>query len=228
VEGVSQGWNIPPSGFTYKLDEHAPVRFSAGYAASGSSYHCSATLYGLSEGSHDLVISVQAEYADMGNPYRWIAISKPVSFTINAAAPRITVLSPNQGTYNATSFSLVFGVSEQVSWMGYSLNGAATRTINGNTTFTEITDGTHTLIVYATDTAGTQGASQPITFSVKTQETQVQETTSTEQSEDFQTVLVATVLVSVAAAVVAGFLAYLAKSKKEAKGNHTSQSFKKR
>ena len=61
LDGNFQGWSLPPGGFTYRLDGQAYAPFSVDYTVSGSSYYCSATLSGLPEGSHDLVITVRAE-----------------------------------------------------------------------------------------------------------------------------------------------------------------------
>jgi hypothetical protein len=229
VDGNFQGWSLFPDGFTCRLDGQASVRFSVSYTVSGSSYYCSTTLSGLPEGLHDSVITVRAEYvAAYGWASQlWFASSKPVSFTINAAAPHITVLSPRQGSYNTNSFPLNFSISESdISWVGYSLDGAATQTINGNTTLTGLSYGTHTIVVYATDTAGTTGASPSTSFNIETQQTepsQLQGETEPQPSTPFPTTSVAAASVSVAV-VGAGLLVYFAKSRKNPKHPIKTQS----
>ncbi|MEM2293950.1 MAG: hypothetical protein QXX41_11815 [Nitrososphaerota archaeon] len=83
---------------------------------------------------------------------------------------RIRIISPINGTSYAGSVSLIFSVNRPVVWMGYSLDGQANITITGNTTLTGLSDGTHSLIVYATDTDGNTGASETVYFNIKTQQ----------------------------------------------------------
>jgi len=48
--------------------------------------------------------------------------------------PEIAILSPINATYDVTNVSLIFTVNELTSWIGYSLDGAANKTITGNNT----------------------------------------------------------------------------------------------
>ncbi len=213
-------WHLSPSYFTYLLDGQ-PAHFSVSYSGSESSCYCSATMSSLPEGLHNLKITVVAEIGDYGMAtYRSGTKSVNVAFTVNAAAPRISVLSLNQQAYDTTSIPLVFSVSESdISWMGYSMDGSAAQTINGNTTLTGLSGGTHTIVVYATDAAGTTGASQPVSFTIETQQaetTQPQGETAPQPSAPFPTTLVATASASVVAVVVLGLLMYFKKFKKRA------------
>lgn len=67
---------------------------------------------------------------------------------------------------------LIFTVDEPTSWMAYSLDGQANVTITENTTLTGLSDGSHSLIVYAMDSAGNTGFSKTIYFSIKTQQSE--------------------------------------------------------
>ena len=209
-------WHLSPSYFTYLLDGQ-PAHFSVSYSGSESSRYCSTTMSNLPEGPHNLKITVVAEIGDYGMAtYRFGTKSVNVAFTVNAAAPRIAVLSFDQYAYDTSSLPLVFSVSESdISWMGYSLDGAATQTINGNTTLNGLSYGTHTIVVYATDMAGSQGTSQSTQFSV-VQETQPQQETqpTTLQSTPFSATLIATSVVIVAIAV-AGLLVYFVKVRRK-------------
>ena len=80
--------------------------------------------------------------------------------------PTISVDSPENKTYTVSNISLTFAVSEPASWIGYSLDGRANVTTTRNTTLTGLSDGSHSLIVYAKDTAGNTGTSKTIYFSV--------------------------------------------------------------
>ena len=84
---------------------------------------------------------------------------------IEASAPalNITLVSPQNRSYNSTLVSLTFTVNETTSWTGYSLDGEANVTIAGNTTLT-ISEGSHNIMVYANDTAGYMGASDIVHF----------------------------------------------------------------
>ena len=136
-------------------------------------YSGKATLLRLSEGEHRLKVSVNGNYYAYGSSggYRVpFGGGSEVVFTVNAAEPRVQVLSPKPAkTYNTTTLPLNFTVSEPVSWLGYSLDGAAPVTITGNTTLSNLSEGTHTIVVQAEDTAGSTGASEPVTFKVETQ-----------------------------------------------------------
>jgi parallel beta-helix repeat protein len=82
--------------------------------------------------------------------------------------PVIVVLSPENKTYAMDHVSLNFTTSEQVSWEGYSLDSSVNVTIAGNTTLSNLFDGSHVLTVYANDTVGNMGRSDTILFEVNT------------------------------------------------------------
>ena len=77
-----------------------------------------------------------------------------------ANPPIITIISPvNETTYNIDSVNLNYSVNEPTTWQGYSLDGSANITLHENTTLTGLTDGLHTLTVYANDTSGNMNSS---------------------------------------------------------------------
>ena len=91
-------------------------------------------------------------------------------FTPDTTPPIISILSPENKTYHANDVPLTFTGTESTSWIGYSLNGQPNVTITGNTTLPELSDGMHSLVVYAEDTAGNTGFSEVVYFSVNTQQ----------------------------------------------------------
>ena len=91
--------------------------------------------------------------------------SENISFTINAP-PKISLLSPENITYNDNRIPLIFTVDENVSWMAYSLNQETNVTINGNTTLTNLIDGKQNLQVYAQVPTGSTTSSGTINFVV--------------------------------------------------------------
>jgi parallel beta-helix repeat protein len=86
--------------------------------------------------------------------------------------PEICVSSPKNVTYTTDSVSLNFTVNEATTWMGYSLDGQDNITITENTlNLTGLSDGSHSLTVYATDTWGDTGTSETIYFKIDTTST---------------------------------------------------------
>ena len=81
--------------------------------------------------------------------------------------PKVSVLSPENQQFNESSIPLFFTVDKQASWVGYSLDGQETVTVTGNTTISELTNGSHNVTVYAEDTFGNKAASETITFTVE-------------------------------------------------------------
>jgi hypothetical protein len=115
-------------------------------------------LSGLSDGTHNLLVNATDA---AGNSVLDIAY-----FAVDTKTPTISNPSINLNTHNATEASLDFTINESVSWMGYSLDGKANVTINGNTTLTELSSGKHSLTIYSNDTAGNMGSSKTIYFTV--------------------------------------------------------------
>ena len=89
---------------------------------------------------------------------------------VDVNPPTISMFSPQNITYCNSSVALSFAVDDisPVSWMGCSLDDQANVTINGNTTLTWLSDGSHGMIVYANDTAGNMGSSVVVYFTVDT------------------------------------------------------------
>ena len=92
------------------------------------------------------------------------------SFLLNyeqeVAPPKISVWSPLKQTYSTSNISLSFSLNKSVNWISYSLDGQQNVTITGNTTLTNMTNGEHTIVIYANDTFGDIGYSQTIDFNV--------------------------------------------------------------
>lgn len=122
-------------------------------------------------------------------------------YAIETVSPKISVLSPIDKKYNASVVPLVFAVDKAVTWMGYSLDGKQNVTITGNTNIANMTNGLHTLVIYANDTFGDIGASQTVNFTVS-------------KPEPFPTAIIAAVSGAVGAvALSAGLLVYVKKPK---------------
>jgi hypothetical protein len=73
-------------------------------------------------------------------------------------APSITVSSPNDGTtYSSSEVDLNVTSNEPVETWQYSLDGGSNQTFTPNITLTGLTEGSHNLNVYATDSEGNTG-----------------------------------------------------------------------
>ena len=166
-------------------------------------YEGTVPLSGLTDGNHTLTIYDGGQY--LGNLQRYeISGFAIANFSIDTSTP---LLSPLQikNAYYSSNVPLNFTISEPASWIAYSLDNRANVTINGNTTLTGLTDGLHFLTVYANDTAGNMGASENITFSVK----------SPGPLEPFPTVVVAVLGAASAVLIAVGLWVYFKKFKRQ-------------
>lgn len=135
-------------------------------------------LTGIPEGNHSLVIYAveggrykesepgSAGFVTLYYPFKIIG-SSSVSFAIDTAAPEVTVFSPENTIYDTPDVPLNFTVSESVSNFSYVLDWQENVTIGGNTTLSGLSNGVHSVTVYAQDVAGNSGASETISFSVE-------------------------------------------------------------
>jgi hypothetical protein len=114
--------------------------------------------------------------------------------------PTVSIVSPENKTYATNNVPLDYAVSNPTSWIGYSLDGQVNMTVAGNTTLTGLSNGLHSVIVYANSTAGNIGTSETVYFSIKIQ-----------QSEPFPIIWIAA---AVAAILTAGVVIAIYKKKK--------------
>jgi len=165
---------ISPENKTYPVYE-VPLTFTVnevtswiGYSLDGQTnvtVNSNTTVSNLSEGAHTLTVYANDTAGNMG-------YSATVYFTVDTVSPDIEILSPENKTYTTSSVSLSFTVDEATSGIGYSLDGQANLTITGNMTLSELSDGVHSLIVYAKDMVGNTGASDMIYFTIETKESE--------------------------------------------------------
>ena len=130
----------------------------------------SVPLTNIPDGNHSIIVAatgIGSEYY-IFNWYLFHTSGRAtVNFTIDSTPPNVTLLSLENKTYEVSDMALNFTVNEQASHMAYSLDGNETVTIAGNTTLTGLSDGVHSIKVYATDEAGNIGASETLYFSVE-------------------------------------------------------------
>ena len=115
--------------------------------------------------------------------------------------PSISMISPENRTYNESNVTLAFSASEPTSKISYSFDGQGNLIISGNITLTGLPNGGHNITVYATDEAGNVGVSQIVYFEV-------------DVPEPFPTTLVVASVIIVAVFGI-GLLVYFKRHKKE-------------
>jgi N-acetylneuraminic acid mutarotase len=147
----------------------------------------------LSMINNDTPIAVNQQYTPVGYG------TPDSSYVLETSPPKISLLSPIKHTYNESSVPLVFTTDKSVNWAGYSLDGKQNVTLTGNSTVANMTNGLHSITVYANDTFG-NFASQTISFTIA-------------KPEPFPTATVAAISGASAVVVAAGLMVYFKKRK---------------
>jgi hypothetical protein len=132
-----------------------------------------ANIPNLSNGTHSLRI-----YGTDGSGNNYA--SQSIVFSINDKSPPVVTLdieaiindrkSMHFDFGNISYWRLVFHVDEPTFWMGYTMDGGAKETIEGNKSI-GLSYGRHTIIVYAEDFCGNVGTSTPYNFTLTREET---------------------------------------------------------
>ena len=78
----------------------------------------------------------------------------------------IKILSPQNITYNKNCVPLTFTINVPTLWIKYSLDNKANITITKNITLTGLSEGTHSIIVYAKDKSGNEANSTKVYFTI--------------------------------------------------------------
>ncbi len=83
--------------------------------------------------------------------------SNTVFFSVDTLPPIIEIVLPQNQSYDLIDIQLTFSVNENVSYLAYSLDGQEKQEIAGNVTLAALTNGSHSLTLYATDQLGNSG-----------------------------------------------------------------------
>jgi hypothetical protein len=189
-----------PSGYSPNVSSSSPPPFSF------------SIILNLTAGMHSVVVGAEAvSYYMLSVNLASVIVQGrfgPVNFAV--ALPKPFIVSPESIVYNESNVPLAFSLGTSVgardtSWVGYSLDGKGNVTLTGNTTLTGLTNGEHSITVYANDTLGNVYASQTINFTVASAEAK-------QEAKSFPTITVAAVS-AVSAAVIAGLIFYFKKRK---------------
>ena len=126
------------------------------------------TLHSLSEGQHKLRLYVTANLTPDVDPRygqpNYHSTHQTISFYVDTTPPKVSNLSVNDMDSGDTILS--FTVDEEASWVGYSLDNQANATVTDDVVLGDLPIGSHNVTVYAEDTAGNMGVSEPFFFSV--------------------------------------------------------------
>jgi hypothetical protein len=163
---------------SYELDwqkDAVPVYVGYEPVFTNKTVVCKTTLEEIPDGLHSVNVSAVAygmvwkvnSHYTLDYYSFYVNASSVVWFTVDKTSPNIVVKLPLSDAYDATGVPLHFIVDEPVSWIRYSLDGQKNVTIVGNTTLPRLSIGSHTLTVYAKDTAGNIASSGLISFAAK-------------------------------------------------------------
>jgi hypothetical protein len=101
-------------------------------------------------------------------PGLWVFVQLLPAPSPSPSPLNISFLSPENKTYaTANGISLNFTISKLAEWTSYCVDGQANITINKNMTLTTLSNGVHTLMIYANDTEKNIVASQTVYFSIE-------------------------------------------------------------
>ncbi|MCW4034598.1 MAG: hypothetical protein NWF03_04470, partial [Candidatus Bathyarchaeota archaeon] len=110
-----------------------------------------------------------------GNSSYWVRQLKYTTATLPQLPPPldISIISPENITYVTNEIPLAFKATKQPASIYYSLDREANVTITGNTTLTNLPNGTHNLTIYAEDSNQNNPASEIIYFTVKKEDSTI-------------------------------------------------------
>jgi hypothetical protein len=86
--------------------------------------------------------------------------------TILPAKLVITIISPKNISYDKNCVPLTFTINKPTSWIKYSLDNKANVTITRNITLTGLSEGAHSIIVFAKDKSGNEAKSNIVYFTI--------------------------------------------------------------
>lgn len=104
-------------------------------------------LLNLGQGCHSITMYANDSLGNMGS-------SNTIYFSIDSVAPKIEIMTPQNQTYDSTDIQLTFKINENVTWIAYSIDGQDKLNLAGNQTLPALTNGSHSVTVYATDETG--------------------------------------------------------------------------
>jgi len=128
------------------------------------------------DGKANVTVSAQVQLANLSQGAHWVRMyandsagnmgaSDTRHFSVDVQSPFVDILQPQNISYGTTEVQLTFTVDENTTSLAYSLDGKPTELIAGNLTLAALSNGAHSLTVYATDEVGNLGE-QTVYFEV--------------------------------------------------------------
>ena len=152
------------------------------------------------EGSDNIGDTPYIIYENIKDEYPLLPFGSPLA---------VSIVSPENKTYNSNSVPLTYTTSKTELVIGYSLDGQTNITVSESITLSSLSDGPHKLTVYAKDTEG-NGTSDTVYFTISEE---AETPTDTEETEELPITLIAAAIGVLAAVGVA--LLYFMKIKKK-------------
>jgi hypothetical protein len=120
------------------------------------------TLTNLPNGAYTLTVYATDAYYNTA--------SQTISFNVNSSEPyvppQVTIKSPTNQTYYKSQPILDFTVNQPVFWTAYSIDGGANNTVISSKMLNSLTNGTHSVTLYAGDIAGGETGYATVNFNV--------------------------------------------------------------
>jgi hypothetical protein len=120
------------------------------------------------------LLTQQTTTLEQNNPTNSLTTTSPFNITYtstllnsNMTSLEVVVLSPKNTTYPDTDLVLSCQINKEATKTSYILDGVENITFTGDIILTDLSPGSHQLIVYAQDQTGTTKASEPIIFTIK-------------------------------------------------------------
>ena len=207
---------------TYQLDSERVVVLPEGVTTVDT------VLENLPNGEHNVTIYAASNYPWL-SASNWCSSSVVVSFFVEKAPPRVSFVSGQQQAFGSgvdVSFNFTVFEPEGVSWLGYSLEEGNVVTVTDNAsctvshmvhncqlTLSDLSDGVHSLTVYAEDLAGNVGESEAFQFTVGEEAHSEPDGSEPEPSGAFPTTPLIAIIASVTVVSI-GLLVHFKKRKR--------------
>jgi hypothetical protein len=161
---------LSPENRTYSVTE-VPLEYTVNSFFSWAAYSLdgqvnvtitgNTTLAGLSEGPHSIIVYIEDTPGNVGS-------SEKVYFTVATASSGISILLPENKTYNTPEIPLTFTKNETCYYVAYSLDDQPAMDPENATALSGLADGTHQLTFYANYTDSYIGEAATVWFTVDT------------------------------------------------------------
>lgn len=165
---LNLGEKVETTGVTVFLNQNVITEYPIPHILPGNTetftLECETT--GLASGNYSVRVYAQLVAGETNTNDNTFVYGE-VNLLPDTRPPTVLILSPENRTYNVSFIPLTFEINEQVSWIGYSLDGKSNTTITENIVLSSLHDGYHNIQIYANDTSGNKGESELVHFTVE-------------------------------------------------------------